>query len=127
MASLRTQTRVVRARCLFFCGFSEDFLILADYSLLDHGSGFLIDRMGDIFMGAVLSLLAGHRDKIPASARDDLDVSDHEAVIECDRHVSFELLLIDRKDSNIRELHRDLPFVICQLEFRGWLSFPCEI
>src|SRR6185295_8686394 len=54
---------------------------------------------------AVLLLPAGHADEQPLAALDDLDVVDHEAMVEDDRYEGFELLLLDRKDLDLCDLH----------------------
>jgi len=87
--------------------FSNHLVILRYDFLLDHSSGFVIDRMRDVFVGAVFAFLAGHRHKISGGATYNLEVADHEAVIQSDSYVSPEFFFIHRKDPNFSNLHRD--------------------
>jgi hypothetical protein len=86
---------------------SNDFVVFRDYFVLDHLASFVIDRMSDIFVCSVLALFAGHRYEVPSRSADNLEVSDHEAVIKCDSYISPEFLFIHGKDPNLGNLHRD--------------------
>src|SRR5947208_16709134 len=92
-------------------------VILPDYFLFDHRSRFVINRMSDILIGTVFSFFAGHRNEIPSGPSNDLKVSDHETVIQRDGYISPKFILVDRKDPNLGNLHRDL-LLITQKRFR---------
>ena len=64
--------------------------------------------MSDILIGTVFSFFAGHRNEIPSGPSNDLKVSDHETVIQRDGYISPKFILVDRKDPNLCNLHRDL-------------------
>src|SRR5207249_9812820 len=83
-------------------------VILPYYFLFYHRSRFVINRMSDILIGTVFSFFAGHRDEIPSRPSNDLKVSDHETVIQRDGYISPKFILVDRKDPNLCNLHRDL-------------------
>ncbi len=65
----------------------------------------LFSGMRHILELAVLLLAARHADEEAVPALDDLDVVDHEALVEDDRHERFELLLLNRKDLDLCDLH----------------------
>src|SRR6266498_3846571 len=52
--------------------FDKDLMIFSDDFLLDHSSRLIVDRMSDILISSVFAFFAGHRDKKPSSAMDDL-------------------------------------------------------
>src|SRR5512142_2423684 len=64
-----------------------------------------VERVGDVLERAVLPALGGHRDEQPGVPVDDLEVPDHEAVVERDRDVGLELVLADREDADLGDLH----------------------
>src|SRR6185436_16496872 len=73
--------------------------------LLDPSPCLAVQRVGDVTEGAVLPLLARHRDEQSARAADDPDVADHEAVVDDDRDERLQLLLIDGEHPDFGDLH----------------------
>src|ERR1051325_3957435 len=67
----------------------ENLMIFRDDFLFDHPPSLVVDRMSDVFIGSVLALFTGHRDKEPSGAMDDLQVPDHETMVEGDRDISL--------------------------------------
>src|SRR5919106_4267366 len=100
--------------------FGDHSLILPDYFLLDHRSRFVINRMSDILISTVFSLFTGHGYEIPGGAPNDLKVSDYKTVIQSDGYISPKFVLVDRKDPNLCNLHRDL--LLRYASFRRWAS-----
>jgi len=82
-------------------------MIFGDNFFLKHPARLVIDRMSDILVGPILALLTWHRHKKPRGAVDDLEIADHKAVVKRDRNVSPKFILVDRKDPNLGDMHRD--------------------
>jgi hypothetical protein len=104
--------------------FCDHLVIFRNYLLFDHPAGFVVDRMSDILVSSVFAFLAGHRHEIPAGAANDLEISDHKAVIQGNSHVSPELVFVDGKDPNLGNLHRDPLW--CQMLLAGSFSWATE-
>src|SRR5260370_10628537 len=97
-----------------FLGLGSDFgiplfLVLQEYRLLHSNPGDGIQGMGDVLVGTVLPSLGGHGDKKAGAPMNDLQISDHEAIVQGDRHVGLQLFLVYWKYPDIRYLHRKPP------------------
>src|SRR4029079_15249813 len=84
---------------------SRHALVLGEDLGLDHPSGLVVQGMGHVLELAVLLLAAGHADEQPVPALDGLDVVDHETMIEDDRPERLELLLLNRENLDLCDLH----------------------
>ena len=67
----------------------------------------VVQRVGDVLESAVLPLLARHRHEKPLRTMDDLDVRHDETLVEDDGNERLELLVVDRDDLDVRDLHGD--------------------
>ena len=87
-------------------------LVRPDHGLLDHLSGLVVQGVRRVPVRAVLRLLARHGDEQAGAPLDDLEVADDEAVVEDDRGVPFQLLVVrHRKDLHLGDPHPGLlPF-----------------
>src|SRR5436189_83609 len=84
---------------------SVELLVAVENLLLDPPPRLVVQRVGDVPERPVLPLLARHRDEQTVGSLDDLDVADHEAVVEDHRDERFELLFLDGEDSDVRDVH----------------------
>ena len=73
--------------------------------VFDMVAGFLVEWVSDIAELAVFALFTGHGDEKTASTLNNLNVADHEAVVDCDGDVGFELVFIDREDFDLGDFH----------------------
>src|SRR5262250_957477 len=83
-------------------------LVLGDNFLFYHSARLIVQGMGDIFIGAVLALLARHGHEKPRGPANNLQVPYQKAVIKSDRDIGLELFFLHRKDPNLGNFHRDL-------------------
>src|SRR5258706_552005 len=92
----------------FAATLSEHFVVLSDYLFFKHPARVVVDRMSDVLVCPILALLAWHRHKKTCGTMDDLQVAYHKAVIQRDRNISPKFILVDRKDPDFGNGHRDL-------------------
>ena len=81
------------------------FLESFEDGVFDMVTSFLIEWVSDIAKLAVFALFTGHCYEKAASALDDLDIADDEAVVECDGYVGFELIFVDGEDFDLGDFH----------------------
>src|SRR2546426_3623586 len=91
----------------------QDFLISGQHLVFDHLARLVVQGMGDVPERAVLPFLAGHRDEQAVVPVDNLDVADHEAVVNDDGNESLQFFFVDRKDPDLGDFHgRRLPSIL---------------
>jgi lysophospholipase L1-like esterase len=83
-----------------------DGVIDFDVITLDPPPRLVVQRMRDVPERSVLALLARHRNEKPVGPLNDLDVANHEAVVEDDGNERLELFFFDREDPDLRDIHR---------------------
>src|SRR5512146_357121 len=69
-------------------------LVFREYRAFDPVARLVVERVGRVPVGAVLLLFAGHGDEEPVVAVDHLQVAHDETVVEDDRGVPLELLVV---------------------------------
>jgi len=96
-------------------GFGTNFSVLCHDRFLDHFPGFSIDGMSKISTDTVFLLLTRHSHDISGRASDDLDISDYKAVIKGERYISLKVVVVDEKDTYLRNPHLSPPLLIPRL------------
>ena len=101
------------------------FVIGLENHFFDVFPHLLIERMCDVFEGSIFSFFCGHRDEESCSSENDFEVSHDESVLEGDRGVGFEFVLVGQKylDLCYSDVHQrccSLPSWGCP--FKVWTS-----
>src|SRR6185295_16982023 len=104
-ASFRLRRPVVVPAARARAHFPKPLLVPREDPLLDAPPRLAVERMRDVAEGPVLPLLARHRDEQPGLSADDLDVADHEAVVDDDGDERLELLLIEGEHPDVGDPH----------------------